>query len=187
VRRTVDATALAGRIRLPALRRPQPRLHGVAAVHECVRCGYQCSVTAGTIFHRPHCSVQLVLGHLSHEPRQEGISAVQLGKEIGVSYPTAWLIEHKIRKAMEDRDQHYTLRGLVEVDEGYVGGEEHGEPRKGRGARNKRWWPWPSNTAPQASRAGRPCPIRRPVGACQRRLQQSGWLPQARLNPEAMC
>ncbi len=46
---------------------------------------------------------------------KKGISAVQLSKEIGVSYPTAWLMQHKIRKAMEDRDQHYTLRGLVEV------------------------------------------------------------------------
>ena len=62
---------------------------------------------------------------------------MQLSKEIGVSYPTAWLMQHKIRKAMEDRDQGYRLRGLVEVDEGYVGGEEHGEARKGRGARSK--------------------------------------------------
>jgi len=136
----------------------------------------------------PHCSVQLVLGHLSHEPRQEGISAVQLGKEIGVSYPTAWLIEHKIRKAMEDRDQHYTLRGLVEVDEGYVGGEEHGEPRKGRVLATRRWWPWPSNTAPQASRAGRPCPDSPPC-RCLPTPAPAVWMASSRprLNPEAMC
>jgi hypothetical protein len=30
-------------------------------------------------------------------------------------------MQHKIRKAMSDRDQHYRLSGLVEVDEGYVG------------------------------------------------------------------
>lgn len=40
---------------------------------------------------------------------------------------------HKIRKAMSDRDQHYRLSGLVEVDEGYVGGKEYGEGRRGRG------------------------------------------------------
>lgn len=40
---------------------------------------------------------------------------------------------HKIRKAMSDRDQRYRLSGLVEVDEGYVGGEEHGPGRRGRG------------------------------------------------------
>jgi len=95
-------------------------------------------VTAGTIFHKtrtPLSSWFWAIYRMSHD--KKGISAVQLSKQIGVSYPTAWLMQHKIRKAMGGRDQHYTLRGLVEVDEGYVGGEEHGEPRKGRGARNK--------------------------------------------------
>jgi len=41
---------------------------------------------------------------------------------------------HKIRKVMNDR---YRLSRLVEVDEGYVGGEEHGEGRHGRGAGTK--------------------------------------------------
>jgi transposase-like protein len=68
---------------------------------------------------------------MSHD--KKGISAMQLAKEIGVSYPTAWLMLHKIRKAMSDRDRRYRLRGLVEVDEGYVGGEEHGPGRRGRG------------------------------------------------------
>ncbi len=102
-------------------------------VHECARCAYQCSVTAGTIFHKtrtPLTSWFWAIYRMSHD--KKGISAMQLSKEIGVGYRTAWVIEHKIRKAMEDRDQSYKLRGLIEVDEGYVGGEEHGEARKGR-------------------------------------------------------
>lgn len=35
-------------------------------------------------------------------------------------------MQHKIRKEMEDRDEGYKQRGLIEVDEGYVGHEEHG-------------------------------------------------------------
>jgi transposase-like protein len=107
-------------------------------VHECARCAYQCSVTAGTIFHKtrtPLTSWFWAIYRMSHD--KKGISAMQLSKEIGVGYRTAWLIEHKIRKAMEDRDQSYKLSGLIEVDEGYVGGEEHGEARKGRGAKSK--------------------------------------------------
>jgi transposase-like protein len=107
-------------------------------VHECAACGYQCSVTAGTIFHKtrtPLPSWFWAIYRMSHD--KKGLSAVQLAKEIGVSYPTAWLMQHKIRKAMEDRDKGYRISGLIEVDEGYVGGEEHGEPRKGRGAAAK--------------------------------------------------
>lgn len=107
-------------------------------VHECAGCGYQCSVTAGTIFHKtrtPLTSWFWAIYRMSHD--KKGISALQLSKEIGVNYETAWLMQHKIRKAMGDRDRGYTLSGLVEVDEGYVGGEEHGEARKGRGAKSK--------------------------------------------------
>src|SRR5450432_3203929 len=61
-------------------------------VHECAACGYQCSVTAGTIFHKtrtPLASWFWAIYRMSHD--KKGISAVQLAKEIGVSYPTAWL------------------------------------------------------------------------------------------------
>jgi len=43
---------------------------------------------------------------------KKGISPLQLSKEIGVSYPTAWLMAHKIRKAMADREQGRQLRGI---------------------------------------------------------------------------
>jgi transposase-like protein len=108
-------------------------------VHECAGCGYQCSITAGTIFHKtrvPLSSWFWAIYRMSQD--KKGISAMQLAKEIGVSYPTAWLMLHKIRKAMLDRDQGYRLKGLVEVDEGYVGGEEHGKGRRGRGTRGVR-------------------------------------------------
>lgn len=111
----------------------------VRQVHECAACGYQCSVTAGTIFHKtrtPLCSWFWAIYRMSHD--KKGISAMQLAKEVGVSYPTAWLMLHKIRKAMSERDQGYRLSGLVEVDEGYVGGEEHGPGRRGRGKPGER-------------------------------------------------
>lgn len=107
-------------------------------VHECAGCGYQSSVTAGTIFHKtrtPLSSWFWAIYRMS--PDKKGISALQLSKEIGVSYPTAWLMQHKIRKAMADRDQGYRLQGLIEVDEGYVGGAEQGAAQKGRGAKSK--------------------------------------------------
>lgn len=104
-------------------------------VHECAACGYQCSVTAGTIFHKTRVPlVDWFWAIYRMSQAKKGISALQLSKEIGVSYPTAWLMQHKIRKAMADRDQRYQLRGLLEVDEGYVGGVERGKKQQiGRG------------------------------------------------------
>jgi transposase-like protein len=67
---------------------------------------------------------------VSHDKR--GISAVRLQEELGISYPSAWLMLHKIRKAMGDRDGGYRLAGLVEVDDSYFGGPKSGGKR-GRG------------------------------------------------------
>jgi len=106
-------------------------------VHECAACGYQCSVTAGTIFHKTRVPLQDWFWAIYRMSQgKKGISALPLSKEIGVTYPTAWLMQHKIRKAMADRDHPYQLRGLLEVDEGYVGGVERGKKKQtGRGVR----------------------------------------------------
>jgi len=105
-------------------------------VHECRGCGYQGSVTAGTIFHKTRTPLRDWFWAIYRMSQgKKGISALQLSKEIGVSYPTAWLMQHKIRQAMADREQGRRLRGLVEMDEGYVGGVEKG--RTGRGAQSK--------------------------------------------------
>lgn len=67
---------------------------------------------------------------------RKGISALQLSKEIGVSYPTAWYMLHRLRLACGSRLE--ALRGTVEVDEVYLGGKErnkheHRKLRAGRG------------------------------------------------------
>ena len=66
----------------------------------------------------PNAPHQLVLGIYRMSQDKKGISALPLSKEIGVSYPTAWLMQHKIRKAMADRDQGSPLQDRIEVDEG---------------------------------------------------------------------
>jgi transposase-like protein len=56
------------------------------------------------------------------------------GREKGlwVSYPTAWLMLHKIRRAMGERESRYLLAGVVETDETYIGSGKEGGKR-GRG------------------------------------------------------
>jgi hypothetical protein len=48
------------------------------------------------------------------------ISEMQRILEIG-QYRTAWLMAHKVRKAMGERDAQYSLAGLVEMDETFLG------------------------------------------------------------------
>ena len=66
---------------------------------------------------------------------KKGISANQLKEHLGIgSYRTAWYMAHRIRKAMEDNDGA-GLKGIVEVDETYIGGKSK---RPGGSARNQK-------------------------------------------------
>lgn len=104
---------------------------------KCQSCQLRTSVTAGTIFDRTRTPLtvwftacwQFVSG-------KDGISAMSLKRtlEIG-SYQTAWAMLHRLRSVLvrSGRDQ---LKGKVEVDETYIGGEEPGLP--GGRARGKK-------------------------------------------------
>lgn len=85
---------------------------------ECADCGRQTSVTAGTVIHRSHLALKtwFLAAHIvaSHS---NGISALQLQGQLGLgSYKTAWLLLHKLRRAMVDPDRSL-LQDLVEIDE----------------------------------------------------------------------
>ncbi len=62
-----------------------------------------------------------------------GISALALSRELGLSYPTAWLMHHKIQQAMAERNGQYQIGGLVELDDTYFGEKSQGPGKRGRG------------------------------------------------------
>jgi transposase-like protein len=64
---------------------------------------------------------------------KRGHSALQLSKELNISYDRAWLMLHKIRAAMAHRDMMYKLNGTVEMDEAYFGAPDR--ERRGRATR----------------------------------------------------
>jgi transposase-like protein len=96
---------------------------------DCDSCRYQFSVTAGTIFHDSHLPLRkwFVAIYLICESKK-GISSNQLKRILGVTYKTAWYLTHRIRAAMGDGDAPL-LRGIVEVDETYIGGKARGRGR----------------------------------------------------------
>jgi len=90
---------------------------------DCGSCGYQFSVTSGTIFHDSHLSLMkwFVAVYLMVESKK-GISANQMKRTLNVSYKTAWYLCHRIRNAMMT-EAGKQLNGIVEVDETWVGGK----------------------------------------------------------------
>ena len=80
----------------------------------------------------------------------KAMSSLEVGRPLGVSQNTAWAIRHKLMQAMLKRDSRRRLRGLIEVDDAYVGGRRRGGKR-GRGSPNKT-----PMVAAVATQAGRP-------------------------------
>ena len=103
---------------------------------QCKKCSYQASVTAGTVFHRTKLSLHKLLWAVYLiSTIKKGMSALELQRKLGMgSYKTAWLLIHKIRKAMVSSGD-FPLNDSVEADETYVGG--HHEGKAGRGAAGK--------------------------------------------------
>jgi hypothetical protein len=55
-----------------------------------------------------------------------GLSALALKRGLGVRYPIAWLIHHKLIQAMVEREVVKMLRGNARVDDADLGGERIG-------------------------------------------------------------
>ncbi len=96
---------------------------------DCDSCRYRFSVTAGTIFHDSHLPLWkwFVAVYLIVESKKS-ISANQLKRMLGTTYRTAWHLSHRIRSAFREVDAQL-LKGIVEADETFVGGETQGMGR----------------------------------------------------------
>jgi transposase-like protein len=104
---------------------------------QCHACRRQTSLTAGTLFGStklPLTTWFLAIYFISQA--KTGLSALELKRHIGVTYPTAWLMHHKIMTAMAAREARHRLSGAVQVDDAYLGGERAGG-KPGRGSENK--------------------------------------------------
>lgn len=104
---------------------------------ECRGCGHHTTVTAGTILHSTKLPlVKWFTAIYFVSVDKGGISASRLAKYIDVDWKTARNMLKRLRLTMGERDQQYTLAGLIELDDGFVGGKTTGGKR-GRGAEKK--------------------------------------------------
>lgn len=111
--------------------------HGARKLFQCLSCRYQSSLTAGSLFEQTKLPLRtwfLAIYLLSQA--KTGLSSLALKRRLGVSYPTAWALQHKINHAMAQREGKHKLAGSVQLDDAYLGGENPGG-KPGRGSENK--------------------------------------------------
>ena len=105
---------------------------------QCNRCKKQLRLTAGTVFQDTKLPLTVWFAAIYHLTQGKGgISSIELGRRLGVKRQTAWLVKHKLMRAMAEREaEKPKLSGRVEIDDAYLGGERPGGKR-GRGAAGK--------------------------------------------------
>ena len=90
---------------------------------KCKGCDKQFSVTSGTTFHGRKLPMRDYLMAIAiFANAHKGISALQLGRDLDVSYKTAFVLAHKLREAMAADQAKYQPRGEVEIDGCHIGG-----------------------------------------------------------------
>ncbi|MHB8261780.1 MAG: IS1595 family transposase [Bacteroidia bacterium] len=93
--------------------------------YHCNSCNRDFTVLSGTIFEASKLPLQKWFALISLMLNaRKGVSAMNLMRDLGITYKTAWFSAMRVRCAM--LDQAYMLEGIVEMDEAYFGGK----PRK---------------------------------------------------------
>jgi transposase-like protein/predicted RNA-binding Zn-ribbon protein involved in translation (DUF1610 family) len=101
--------------------------------YECAWCGFEIFPMVGTPFAKSHVPLQKwFYAMYLFTTTRHGVPAKELQRQLGISYPSALRMAHKIRQYMSDVDGSPRLNGHVEADETYVGGVKRG----GKGGRS---------------------------------------------------
>lgn len=132
-------------------------LVGTRKLFQCSACRHQVSVKAGTIFEASKLALtKWFLAIYLMTQSKNDISALELMRQLGVKYDTAWLMKQKLMAVMLFRNREGKLSGRVQIDDAYLGGEKKWVEggKRGRGSPNK--IPF---VAAVATREGRPVAI----------------------------
>src|SRR6478609_5226868 len=107
--------------------------------YRCRQCKEDFTVRTGTVMERSHIPLhKWIYAMYLLVTARKGISSLQLAKEIGITQKSAWFVLHRLREACSTPEVIAKLKGIVELDECFIGGKEankheHKKLRAGRG------------------------------------------------------
>jgi transposase-like protein len=118
----------------PLKARPDSKKPVRKGVWKCYGCCEQFTVTVGTVFEDSHIPLHrwLLAGYLLCASKK-GMSAHQIHRMTGISYKTVWFMLHRLRFAMTQHGMIEKLRGVVEIDEVWIGPKEKWSGLRGTG------------------------------------------------------
>ena len=91
---------------------------------KCGDCRQRFSIKVGTIFEDSKLPLRTwfaAMWFITNHPK--GIASTTLAKDLKITQKTAWFVLHRIRHAARTKSFAKPLRGVVEVDETFVGGK----------------------------------------------------------------
>ena len=89
--------------------------------YQCKSCNARQTLRSGTIMKNSNLSFLTWYKTIFlMSTTKKGFSSKEIQKQLGLKrYEPVWAMVHKIREAMGQRDDRYTLKGMIEADEGY--------------------------------------------------------------------
>lgn len=114
----------------------EPEVKPVLAriLYVCLDCRRQFSVTQGSIFDNSHLPLEKWFHAITlMVSAKRGVSALQLKRDVGTTYKTAWYLRLRVRKAMaliELADEE-SLTDTTEADEVYLGSKTYNRGDEG--------------------------------------------------------
>ena len=112
--------------------------------YQCKHCRHRTTLRSGTVMHGSKLPFMywFVAMHLLTATKKS-ISAAELQRQLGHNrYQPIWELLHKLRSVMGKRDDKYTLKGCIELDEGFFStevpdGKKHEKLKAGAGSQRK--------------------------------------------------
>lgn len=109
---------------------------------ECKSCKFRTGLKSGSMMANSNLPVRTwYLAMLFMTFTKKGISAKELQRQLNHNrYDTIWSLMHRIRNAMGNRDNLYTLNDMVEFDEGYyeIATAENIKLKRGKGSQKQK-------------------------------------------------